>query len=365
MLLRQEVRRAAGEVMVCGFAGTQVDAELREVLRELQPIGLILFARNIASTEALVELTAELKALRPASPLLLAVDQEGGRVARVRQGVSVWPPMAALGQHNDEKLAHQVGAALGREVRALGFDVNFAPVLDVDTNANNPVIGDRALSKDAADAGRLGAAMVRGLQGAGVAACGKHFPGHGDTDVDSHLALPTLEHDLDRLRGVEWPPFRAAIAAGVASIMTAHVKVPALDEHLPATLSRRALTEVLRGELGFRGVIVGDDVDMRGLADHHDADSVGPLGLNAGVDLFLACKDPAAMFALYRGIVRATEDGRVNHDVLEAAAARTRALAQRFGRPAMAPRRAIAELREACDAHRGLVDRIKAEPQMP
>lgn len=362
-LLRQEVRQMAGEVLVCGFPGPQVDAEVREIVRELQPSGLIAFARNVQGVEAVAHLNAELKALRPQAPLMLSVDQEGGRVARLREGVTRWPPMAALGRCAEQdaagatRLAHDVGAALGREVRALGFDLDYAPVLDVATNPNNPIIGDRALAATPERTAALGAAMVRGMQGMGVAACGKHFPGHGDTDADSHLTLPALEHDPERFAAVEWPPFAAAIAAGVSTLMTAHVHAPALDAG-PATLSHAILTDVLRGKLGFRGIILSDDIDMKGLADHVPAEEVGPRGLLAGVDMFLACKDVPAMFALYRGIVRAAEDGSLPHARLADAARRARALHQRYWQPAAAPKLALAALAEATERHHALAAQL-------
>ena len=262
---REEIRRAAGRAIVCGFEGSAVDAELRELLREVRPAGLIFFARNIESPEQLLELSRELKALRPDEPLLLSVDQEGGRVARMKSPATEWPALRELGASDDPALAERLGRALALELRAVGIDVDFAPVLDVDTNPDNPVIGDRAFGSRPEEVGRLGAAFVRGMQGAGVGACGKHFPGHGDTAIDSHLDLPSVEHDLERLRRVEWPPFAAAIEAGVDAIMTAHVLVPALDAEHPGTLSPEVLGR-LRDELGFQGVIVSDDIEMKAVA---------------------------------------------------------------------------------------------------
>ena len=174
--------------------------------------------------------------------------------------------MAALGRSGDVSLAARFGKALATELRAVGITLDYAPVLDIHTNPKNPIIGDRALAEDAEGVARLGTAIIESLQRHGVAACGKHFPGHGDTSVDSHLDLPLVEHPPDRIRRVELVPFRAAIKTGVAFIMTAHVLVPSLDEERPATLSRAIVQGMLRDELGFQGVILSDDLEMKAIA---------------------------------------------------------------------------------------------------
>src|SRR5512138_628761 len=224
-----------------GFHGKTASPEVLELVRR-GVYGVVLFARNVEDAGQVAALVAELK--RAAGrPLLVSIDQEGGRVARLRaaQGFTELPPMRALGETGDDVLAYEVGALLGRELRAVGIDQDYAPCVDVDTNPANPVIGDRSFSRDPAVVARLGAALAEGLQSAGVAACAKHFPGHGDTSQDSHHALPRLPHGMERLRAVELLPFRALAAAGVSSIMTAHVVFEPLDPRLPATLSAAAI----------------------------------------------------------------------------------------------------------------------------
>lgn len=332
-LTRQEIRQAAGHLVVCGFDGVELTAELKELLREINPLGLILFARNIQSPEQVAEFNRELKCHRAQEPLLLCVDQEGGRVARVKSPATEWPPMRQLGQLNDVALTERVGRALAQELRAMNFDIDFAPVLDVDTNPQNPVIGDRSFSYDPKLVGAHGAALIKGLQESGVGACGKHFPGHGDTDLDSHLALPRVGHDLGRLRDLEWPPFTAAIKAGVGAIMTAHVVVEALDE-VPATLSHRALHH-LRDELQFNGCIVSDDIEMKAVADRYSPTELAELGLKAGVDVFLACRKPEVTLELYRGLVVGTEEERLRHEDLADANRRALRWRDRFCKPAV------------------------------
>lgn len=337
-MTRGDIRRALGRSVVCGFAGTSVTAELREILREVRPLGLVLFGRNIESPEQVAELNIELKSLTEVDhPLLLCVDQEGGRVARIGAPATNVPPMSRLGLLNDPATTEAVGAVLGQELRAMNFDLNFAPVLDVNTNPDNPVIGDRAFSNDPEIVAAHGIALIRGLHRAGVAGCGKHFPGHGDTNVDSHHDLPVIEHDPDRLRRIDWPPFAAAIGAQgagrIRAIMSAHIMVPALDETWPGTLSPVILGH-LRQTLGFSGVIFSDDTEMKALTDHHDLDTVAQQGSIAGIDVFLPCRSPESALGIYRGMVRAAERGLISHTTIQQRQRRVDSFSRRFYRPA-------------------------------
>lgn len=304
--------------MICGFSHTDVDAELKELLREIRPLGVILFSRNIESPEHAAELIRELKSLPEfrEDPLLVSVDQEGGRVARIREPATQWPAMRDLGRLDDTGLTRRVGAALGAELRSLGIDIDYAPVLDVDTNPNNPVIGDRAFGANAAAVGRHAAAFLKGLNGAGVGGCGKHFPGHGDTELDSHLALPKVEHELPLLREREWQPYLDAFGAGLDAVMTAHIVVSPLDENVPATLSSHALAP-LRDELGFKGVLLSDDIEMKALADHFPVDEIVSRGIGAGLDVFLACDDYGVTMACYRNLVLRFEERAISHSTID------------------------------------------------
>src|SRR5918996_1350654 len=260
------IRRDIGQLLIGSLPGTTITPEMRSLAKEFQLGGVILFSRNIEAPEQVAELSRDVQTLARDVPLWMSVDQEGGRVARLKAPFTEWPPMAVLGRSGDEQLAARFAKALAAELRAVGVTLDYAPVLDIHTNPKNPVIGDRALADDAEMVARLGVAIIRGLQEHDVAACGKHFPGHGDTAIDSHLDLPLVEHPPDRLRRVEFVPFRAAIAADVAFMMTAHVLVPAFDEERPATLSRRIVQAILREELGFEGVILSDDLEMKAIA---------------------------------------------------------------------------------------------------
>jgi beta-N-acetylhexosaminidase len=325
------LRRNVGRLLIAGFDGYQLPVELRSLAREFGLGGVILFARNVAEPEQVAELCYEAARLSPDLPLWVSVDQEGGRVARLKAPFTEWPPMATLGRCGDVRLAERFATALASELRAVGINLDYAPVLDIHTNPRNPVIGDRALSEKAAEVARLGAAIVAALQGEGVAACGKHFPGHGDTQADSHLELPLVEHPVERLRQVEFLPFKAAIEAGVATMMTAHVFLPALDETHPATLSRRVVNGLLREELGFDGVILSDDLEMKAIAGTYTVPSAAALAIGAGCDGVLICSgDHRTQAAALEALIYAVESGDLPSGRVDDALRRQERAKERF-----------------------------------
>jgi beta-N-acetylhexosaminidase len=339
-----------------GFRGTSPSPEVLELIHR-GVYGVILFGRNVVDAEQVAALVAELK--RAAGrPLLVSIDQEGGRVARLRapQGFTELPPMRSVGATGDASLAHEVGALLGRELRAVGIDQDYAPVVDVDTNPANPVVGDRSFSRDPAEVARLGAALARGLQSAGVAACAKHFPGHGDTSQDSHKDLPRLPHGLDRLRAVELVPFRALAAAGVASAMTAHVVFEALDPARPATLSAPVM-RLLREECGYDGCVVSDDLEMKAVAEHFPLEQAVPSALAAGVDALLVCHEASVQQRAIDLARRAVETGAVSRERLAEATRRVRKL---LGWAGPAPDLRAARMLLRSEAHLALAARVPA-----
>lgn len=361
------LRRDIGQLLIGSLPATTIPAELRSLAREFQLGGVTLFARNIEAPDQVAELCHDLQSLSTELPLWIAVDQEGGRVARLRAPFTEWPPMAVLGRSGDADLAYRFAAALASELRAVGISLDYAPVLDIHTNSKNPVIGDRALAETAEEVARLGAAIVRGLQENGVAACGKHFPGHGDTSVDSHFDLPVVEHPPDRLRRVEFVPFREAIRAGVATIMTAHILVPSLDEEKPATLSRRVVYDLLRDELNFGGVILSDDLEMKALAKSYSVPEAAVEAIIAGCDGVLICRalsddrtrDIDVQAETLEALVYAVEDGRIPYKRVEDALARQRRAKESFLGASVAPGR-LSALRQVvgCEAHQRIADEM-------
>lgn len=300
--------RWVGQLVLGGFAGAELPERYGRALREGRRGGAILFKRNLPSIDTARELAASIAAACPEqAPPLIGVDQEGGRVVRLPAPALSLPPMRELGRQGDDDLVAAAGTAVGSELAAIGFNINFAPVLDVDTEPKNPVIGDRAFGRDPARVARLAVAYLQGLQGAGVLACGKHFPGHGDTHLDSHHALPSVTHDRQRLAAVEFAPFRAAIAAGVAGLMSAHVVYSALDPTRPGTLSARVCQDLLRDELGFTGLLFSDDLEMKALASFGTVAEVAVEAVSAGCDAVLVCSDEDAQEAVVEALAREAE----------------------------------------------------------
>jgi beta-N-acetylhexosaminidase len=309
------LRRRIGRLLIAGFQGETIPVELRTLAREFGLGGVILLGKNnnIAEPEQVAELCHDAAGLCSDLPVWVSVDQEGGRVARLKAPFTEWPPMAALGRSGDVRLAERFARALAAELRAVGITLDYAPVLDVYTNPKNKVIGDRALSEEAAEVARLGTVIIRALQAERVAACGKHFPGHGDTVADSHFELPLVDQAPERLRELELVPFKAAIAARVATIMTAHVLVPALDERRPATLSRAVVSGLLREELGFEGLILSDDLEMKAIANTYSVPSAAVLAVEAGCDGVLICQsgDQGLQVEALEALIHAVEENRL------------------------------------------------------
>ncbi len=333
----REALRLAGQLVMVGFEGQAASSDVKHLIRHYGVGGVILFARNVDAPEQVAELVRELQECAQDAghvrPLLVAVDQEGGRVARLRAPWTIWPAARALGRIGSEELARQQAELLAAELRACGLTLDFAPVVDVDTNPRNPVIGDRSYGDDPDLVGRLGTAFIAGLQAGRVAACAKHFPGHGDTTLDSHLELPTVDHSRSRLDDVELRPFRQAIAAGVATIMVGHLLVREWDDVWPATLSATLVDGLLRRQLGFTGVIVADDLEMQAVAARHEPGDLGRRALQAGCDLLLASRSHDVQVNLLEGVVRAVEAEEIPWTRLEEAEERVRLLKQTYALP--------------------------------
>lgn len=303
----QTLRQALGQLFVIGFRGDEHEppTDVAAALGSGAIGGVILFRRNVRDVDQVVALNEAIHAAARdavAAPFV-SLDQEGGRVVRLREPLTPIPPMRAIGETGDYELAADVAEVLATEVATVGFNLNFSPVLDVDTNPANPVIGDRAFSRDPAVVARMGGAFLLGHLAAGVVPCGKHFPGHGDTDTDSHHELPILNHEPERFEAVELIPFQRTIAADIPMIMTAHVLVPALDTVHPATLSHAVMHRLLREELGYDGVVITDDLEMKAVADRYSVEQMVELGLRAGVDIFLICHEFEKYQAAYEHLL--------------------------------------------------------------
>lgn len=320
------IRRLCGQLFSVGFEGTVVPRQLLDRITAGHVGAVMLFAPNVESPGQVAALVGSLRAaVVEGLPLVVSVDQEGGRVQRLRSPLTEWPAMSAVGRDSDLFRIERCGRCLGDELAALGIGWNLAPVLDVHTNPANPVIGDRAFATAPAAVAKAAIAFWQGLRKAGLGGCGKHFPGHGDTHLDSHLDLPVVKHDEARLRAVELAPFAAAVAAGFDALMTAHVVYEAWDTGVPATLSRRILTGILRQELHFDGLLVSDDLQMKAVADRYTTSELIVESLLAGVDHFLIRGPLQRQLQAYEALVLAAETNpavaaRVNEAVARVAA---------------------------------------------
>ncbi|WP_409341572.1 beta-N-acetylhexosaminidase [Paenibacillus sp. MBLB4367] len=324
-----------GQLVMCGFHGTVPSAHMETLIRDYRIGGVIYFRRNVSGVRQMAAMSAELQQLNEEAgatlPLLVAIDQEGGMVARIDRGVTLVPGSMALGAIGDPAAAYETANISGSELRAMGINMNFAPCLDVNSNPDNPVIGIRSYGENPALVGELGLAAIRGFQDAGVAATAKHFPGHGDTAMDSHHAMPVLAHDMERLNRVELAPFRQAIEEGVAAIMTAHVLFPALEpDGRPSTLSPHVIDGLLRGQLGYDGVVVTDCLEMNAIAGTIGVAEGAVQAVEAGADLILVSHRFDRQLAALEALREAVLSGRISEVRIDRSLERLARLKQRL-----------------------------------
>jgi len=301
---------------IIGFDGLTLPDEVALLLSH-GLAGVALFGRNIADADQVRALNGAIREAAKGRTPIIAVDQEGGRVQRLRHIVANVPTMAEIGQIGPDA-ARDIGHRIGESLADLGFNVDFAPVLDVASNPDNPIIGDRAFGDDPVWVAACGKSFVKGLESTGVLACGKHFPGHGDASADSHLELPVIRAELDEINVRELPPFEALVRAGIGMMMTAHCLYPAIDPEHPATLSRNVVTGLLRDRFGFDGVVITDDLGMKAVSTRYEPSDILRLGMAAGVDLFMHCGAAGEGISMIKEMTRLLEAGEVDTTRLSA-----------------------------------------------
>jgi beta-N-acetylhexosaminidase len=318
-----------GDLIILGFRGFDVSSETQKTILKYGVSNAILFGpnhptnKNYASKQQLIALTDQLQAIsnNRELPMIISADQEGGRVQRFKNEFTILPSAMKVAEKGNPTLAFELAKIQAKELFAAGIQLNFAPVCDINTNPANPVIGDRAYGSDEPSASRIVAEIVKGHLTQGVQACIKHFPGHGDTHTDSHLALPTVNTSLETLRSREWIPFQRSIQAGCNFLMSAHIMLPQIDEKFPGTLSKIFLKKFLREELNYQGVVVSDDMEMQAITDHYGSTEAPILALEAGCDLLCYRTEEQAIIAM-EAIQKAITDQRLNISQLEASVAR-------------------------------------------
>lgn len=329
------IEAKVGQMMMFGFSGTTVPDYIRTFIQECNLGGIIMFSRNIENAAQILELNSTLQRLALDSPfgvgLFISIDQEGGQVIRIKDGVSVSPAAMAIGALGSPDRAYQIGRVVGEELASLGFSINLAPCVDVNNNPHNPVIGVRSFGEDPELVAALGEAIIKGLQES-VLATAKHFPGHGDTAVDSHYGLPVVNHTRDRLDKVELCPFRRAIAGGVQGILSSHVVFPTIESipGRPASLSHPVLTGLLRNELGYQGLVLTDCMEMQAVTNQFSMEEAAILAVEAGNDMVLVSHTQELQEKAFWAVVEAVKKGRIPEERINESLARIAAAKQRF-----------------------------------
>lgn len=313
------MKQKIGQRIIVGFQGESLPKELTRLDEEWGLGGVILFKRNLINPEQIFDLNESIMHLGKGIPPFIGIDQEGGRVSRLPDPFTIFPDMVCVGHQGTVSMAYEVGAIVGRELSVAGFNLNFAPVLDLNTNPNNPIIGDRALSHDPQVVATLGRSLIQGLQDNQVVACGKHFPGHGSTDADSHLGR--VECRLDRATIIEREllPYRSLIEDEVLNmVMLSHVHYSEIDPKHPASLSDEVIQGLLRTEIGFRGVCISDDLEMKAITDHYSIEEMTHLAFEAGLDIFLMCHSIERQVEVLETLMKISEDPTVPKAIWDA-----------------------------------------------
>jgi beta-N-acetylhexosaminidase len=336
---KMDMREKVGQLMVFGFipsSPTEATEEIKELIRDLHVGGIILFGRNIGTPEEVIQVTNELqreaKQAKHEQPLFICIDQENGIVRRLGEGTTVFPGAMLLGATHRPEYAYTIGLATGKELKAIGINWNLAPTLDVNNNPYNPVIGVRSYGEEPGHVAAFGKAAMKGMQAAGVITTIKHFPGHGDTDLDSHLEMPIIHHDLKRLDEVELVPFKECLAKGADMVMSAHVYFPALEKKVgvPATISKAVMTGLLRETLGYQGVVTTDCMEMKAIADTVGTPQGAVEALKAGIDLIMISHRHDIQKDTINAIVRAVETGELDEATIDKAYERVHKLKSKY-----------------------------------
>lgn len=321
-----------GQLLVIGVEGTSFSSEMDNLIRNYHVGGVIIMGRNVATTNEMLQLINGIKKANEHNkiPLFLSVDEEGGRVSRLPVGIPKLPTSAQIGKLNDESVSYRAGTYLAGVLNEFGYNMNFAPVLDVNSNPRNPVIGNRSFGSDPYQVAKLGISTMHGMMDNGIIPVVKHFPGHGDTVVDSHKALPKVETTLEALRNVELVPFQKAIEEGADAVMVAHILFPALDPDYPSSMSKAIITGLLRNEMKFEGVIITDDLTMGAIANDYTIPEAAVQSFIAGSDQLLVVRDYEVQLNTLNAFIKAIETGEITEERLNESVKRILTLKEKY-----------------------------------
>ena len=353
------ISKLVGQLFIIGFEGKHPTKEVADFIKNNNIGGICYFGHNIESPEQLANLTNEIQNLTPNIPQFVTIDQEGGIVSRLGPPFCEIPAAAHLEKFSPKDV-FEIAQVMAYEMKAVGINWDFAPVCDINTNPTNPIIGkyNRSYSTDIETVEKLASATVRGLQKGGVIACAKHFPGHGDTSSDSHFTLPVIEHSLERLNEVELKPFKKVIKSGVDSVMTAHVLYTSIDDAYPATLSKTVINDLLRKECRFNGVLISDDMQMKGITEHYPVDQAVTLAVKAGVDQLLYCMNFDVQQRAFEALVKAVMDKDISLSRVEEAIKRSHQLKKKYIGEKFQPLNPLkAKEVVGCEKHQSIVNK--------
>lgn len=308
-----------GQMVIIGLDGYTMDDNTKKMIEDNRVGGFILFGDNVKSSDQLLDLVNSLKRTNSKNklPLFISVDQEGGRVSRMPGEFKNLPSNQTIGKVNNEDFSYEIGSILGEEIKALGFNMNYAPVLDINSNPKNPIIGDRSFGTNAELVSKLGVQTMKGIQKSGVIPVVKHFPGHGDTSVDSHIGLPSVDNDMSRLKSFELIPFNNAIKNGADAVMVAHILLNKIDSENPASLSKTIITDILRNELNFQGLVITDDMTMGAILKNYTISDAAIKSVNAGTDILLVCHGHDNEVAVIDALKKAVEDSTISEERID------------------------------------------------
>lgn len=302
-----------GQMVIVGFEGYTISTEIKDIIENHHTGGFILFSRNIKNSDQLLALVNSLKSANSVNkvPLFVSVDEEGGRISRMPAELKKLPSNEAIGKLDNGDLSYEIGSILADEIKLFGFNMDFAPVLDIRSNPKNTVIGDRSFGSSAEVVGKLGVQTMKGIRNGGVIPVVKHFPGHGDTVVDSHIGLPSVNNDMDRLKRLELVPFKEAIDNQADAVMIAHILLNKIDPKNPASLSKSIITDLLRSQLNFNGVVITDDMTMGAILKNYNIGDAAVKSVNAGSDIILVCHGLDNELAVFNALKKAVMDGTI------------------------------------------------------
>ena len=322
-----------GQMMIAGISGTKMDTQTKNLITKYKVGGIIFYQNNLVNPEQTVQLLNEIKTENVPNPLplFLSVDQEGGHVTRLPGGLFNFPTNQEIGVINNSTFSYKVGTILGKELNGFGFNLDFAPVLDVNSNPKNPIIGDRSFGNNPDVVSKLGIQTMKGIQSQNIIATIKHFPGHGDTSVDSHLELPIVYKNLTELKKLELIPFERAIDNGADVVMVAHILLPQLDDHYPASMSKVIITDILRKQLGFSGVVITDDMTMKAVTDHYRMGEAVVDSINAGSDIILVAHDYNKIVDAISSVKSAVQKGEISEQRINDSVRRIIMLKRKYG----------------------------------